>query len=54
MSVLTMNPSDLSPEGRTLFAEISARRKARGEGFGGPYIVLLNHLRGGSRRSGSF
>jgi 4-carboxymuconolactone decarboxylase len=28
---------------RALFAEISVKCKARGEGFGGPYIVLLNH-----------
>jgi 4-carboxymuconolactone decarboxylase len=43
MSVLQMDPSRLSVEGRALFAAISAKRKARGEGFGGPYVALLNH-----------
>jgi 4-carboxymuconolactone decarboxylase len=43
MSVLEMNPSRLSPEARALFAAVSAKRKAKGEGFGGPYIALLNH-----------
>ena len=43
MTVLEMDPSTLPPAGRALFAAISAKRKARGEGFGGPYIALLNH-----------
>ena len=43
MSVLEMDPSRLAPEARALFAAVSAKRKARGEGFGGPYIALLNH-----------
>jgi 4-carboxymuconolactone decarboxylase len=43
MSALEMDPSRLSPEARALFAAVSAKRKARGEGFGGPYIALLNH-----------
>ena len=43
MTVLQMDPSRLPPAGRTLFAEMSAKRKARGEGFGGPYTALLNH-----------
>jgi 4-carboxymuconolactone decarboxylase len=43
MSVLQMDPSRLSPVARTLFDAISAKRKARGEGFGGPYVALLNH-----------
>ncbi len=43
MSVLEMDPTHLSPEARALFASISAKRKARGEGFGGPYVALLNH-----------
>jgi 4-carboxymuconolactone decarboxylase len=38
-----MDPSKLPAAGRALFAEISAKRKARGEHFGGPYIALLNH-----------
>src|ERR1700674_3301194 len=43
MTVLTMDPSALSAAGRALFATISAKRKAQGESFGGPYIALLNH-----------
>ena len=43
MSLLSMDPTKLSPEGRALFATMTAKRKARGEGFGGPYIALLNH-----------
>jgi 4-carboxymuconolactone decarboxylase len=43
MTVLAMDPSALPAVGRALFAAISAKRKARGEDFGGPYIALLNH-----------
>jgi 4-carboxymuconolactone decarboxylase len=43
MTVLPLDPSKLPAAGRALFAEISARRNARGEHFGGPYIALLNH-----------
>ena len=43
MTVLTMDPSALPAAGRALFATMSAKRKAQGEGFGGPYIALLNH-----------
>jgi len=43
MTVLAMDPARLPPAGRALFAEMAAKRKARGEGFGGPYIALLNH-----------
>ena len=43
MTVLTMDPLKLSPAGAALFAAIAAKRKARGEGFGGPYVALLNH-----------
>jgi 4-carboxymuconolactone decarboxylase len=38
-----MDPSMLPAAGRVLFAAISAKRKAHGEDFGGPYIALLNH-----------
>jgi 4-carboxymuconolactone decarboxylase len=38
-----MTPSQLPPAGAALFAAMSAKRKARGEGFGGPYLALLNH-----------
>jgi 4-carboxymuconolactone decarboxylase len=43
MTVLTMDPSRLSPTAQALYAEVAARRKAHGEGFGGPYLALLNH-----------
>jgi 4-carboxymuconolactone decarboxylase len=43
MTVLPMDPAKLPDAGRALFAEMSARRNARGEHFGGPYIALLNH-----------
>jgi 4-carboxymuconolactone decarboxylase len=43
MSVLTMDPTQLPPETRSLLAAIAAKRKARGEGFGGPYVALFNH-----------
>jgi hypothetical protein len=43
MTALAMDPAQLPPTGRALFAEMAAKRKARGEGFGGPYIALLNH-----------
>jgi 4-carboxymuconolactone decarboxylase len=43
MTVLAMDPAKLPAAGRALFAEMSARRNARGEHFGGPYIALLNH-----------
>jgi 4-carboxymuconolactone decarboxylase len=43
MTVLEMDPSKLPAAGRALFAAIAAKRKERGEGFGGPYIALLNH-----------
>jgi 4-carboxymuconolactone decarboxylase len=43
MPVLAMDPAKLPAAGLALFAAISAKRKARGEGFGGPYVALLNH-----------
>lgn len=43
MTVLQMDPSQLPAAGRALFAAIGAKREARGEGFGGPYVALLNH-----------
>jgi 4-carboxymuconolactone decarboxylase len=43
MTVLQMDPSKLPAAGRALFAAVTEKRKAPGEGFGGPYIALLNH-----------
>jgi 4-carboxymuconolactone decarboxylase len=38
-----MDPAKLPAAGRALFAAIEAKRNARGEHFGGPYLALLNH-----------
>ena len=43
MTVLDMNPATLPTDARTLYDTMAARRKAHGEGFGGPYLALLNH-----------
>src|SRR5713226_3024562 len=43
MSELDMNPATLPTDARALYEKMSARRKTKGEGFGGPYLALLNH-----------
>ncbi|MDC7789340.1 carboxymuconolactone decarboxylase family protein [Rhodoplanes sp. TEM] len=43
MTVLTMDAAALPPPARALYDAIAAKRRARGEGFGGPYLALLNH-----------
>jgi 4-carboxymuconolactone decarboxylase len=43
MTVLDMNPSTLPSDAQALYEKMAARRKAHGEGFGGPYLALLNH-----------
>jgi 4-carboxymuconolactone decarboxylase len=43
MTVLDMNPATLPPAARALYETMAARRNARGEHFGGPYVALLNH-----------
>ena len=43
MTVLDMNPSTLPPDAQALYKKMAARRKTHGEGFGGPYLALLNH-----------
>ena len=43
MTVLDMNPATLPPDAQALYEKMAARRKAKGEGFGGPYLALLNH-----------
>src|SRR5712692_3200694 len=43
MTVLDMNPSTLPADAQALYEKMSARRKTKGEGFGGPYLALLNH-----------
>ena len=43
MSELDMNPAALPADARALYEKMAARRRAHGEGFGGPYLALLNH-----------
>src|SRR5271165_2844135 len=43
MNELEMDPRKLPPPAQALYAEMAARRNARGEHFGGPYLALLNH-----------
>jgi 4-carboxymuconolactone decarboxylase len=43
MTALDMNPADLPADARALYETMAARRRSRGEGFGGPYLALLNH-----------
>jgi len=43
MSVLEMDPAKFPPPAVALYERIAARRRAKGEGFGGPYLALLNH-----------
>ena len=43
MTVLDMNVAALPADAQALFATMAARRKTKGEGFGGPYLALLNH-----------
>src|SRR5438034_3071494 len=43
MTVLDMNPATLPPAAKALYEQMAQRRKAHGEGFGGPYLALLNH-----------
>jgi 4-carboxymuconolactone decarboxylase len=43
MTVLDMKVATLPADAQALFATMAARRNTRGEGFGGPYLALLNH-----------
>jgi len=43
MTELDMNPATLPADAQALYEKMAARRKERGEGFGGPYLALLNH-----------
>src|ERR1700756_4794046 len=43
MSALDMDPATLPADARALYEKMAARRKGRGEHFGGPYLALLNH-----------
>jgi 4-carboxymuconolactone decarboxylase len=43
MTELDMNPATLPAAARALYEQMAQRRMAHGEGFGGPYLALLNH-----------
>ena len=44
MSVLEMDPAKFRRARQgALSRQIAAKRRANGEGFGGPYLALLNH-----------
>lgn len=43
MTVLTMDPAALPPAAKVLYDQMTAKRRAKGDGFGGPYLALLNH-----------
>ena len=43
MTELDMNPATLPADAQALYQEMAARRIAKGEAFGGPYLALLNH-----------
>jgi 4-carboxymuconolactone decarboxylase len=43
MTALDMNPATFPPDAHALYETMAARRKSKGEGFGGPYLALLNH-----------
>jgi 4-carboxymuconolactone decarboxylase len=43
MSVLDMDPAKFRAPAKALYDRMAARRRDKGEGFGGPYLALLNH-----------
>ena len=43
MTVLNMDAATLPADAKALYETMAARRKTKGEGFGGPYVALLNH-----------
>jgi 4-carboxymuconolactone decarboxylase len=43
MNVLQMDPAEFPASAKALYDRIAAKRRAKGEGFGGPYLALLNH-----------
>ena len=43
MTVLDMDAATLPADAKALYETMAARRKTKGEGFGGPYVALLNH-----------
>ena len=53
MTVLDMNPATLPAAARALYDAMAERRGSKGEGFGGPYLALLNHPELARRARGS-
>ncbi|HZO45204.1 MAG TPA: carboxymuconolactone decarboxylase family protein [Xanthobacteraceae bacterium] len=49
MTVLDMKVAQLPADAQALYAKMAERRRANGEGFGGPYLALLNHPQLASR-----
>ena len=43
MSELEMDPAKFPAPAKAVYERIATRRRAKGEGFGGPYLALLNH-----------
>ncbi len=43
MAVLEMDAARLAAPAKAMFDRIAAKRRALGEGFGGPYLALFNH-----------
>jgi 4-carboxymuconolactone decarboxylase len=43
MSVLEMDAAKFPAQAKALYDRLAAKRRARGEGFGGPYLALCNH-----------
>ncbi len=43
MTVLEMDADKLPAPAKAIFDRIAAKRRAHGEGFGGPYLALFNH-----------
>jgi 4-carboxymuconolactone decarboxylase len=43
MSVLGTDPVKFPPPVKALYNRLAAKRRAKGEAFGGPYLALLNH-----------
>src|ERR1700731_1774045 len=38
-----MDPGKFPPPVKALYNRLAAKRRAKGEAFGGPYLALLNH-----------
>lgn len=43
MSQLPFDPSKLTPQGKSIYENLVAKRKSQGAPFDGPYAALMNH-----------